>query len=62
MPRIVQGLKCYTIEEVAQALQVTPQTVRAWIKKDRLKASQVGRPILIAEANIKKFVKENLQA
>lgn len=32
MPTLIEGIKFYKIPEVAHALQVTPQTVRAWIK------------------------------
>lgn len=56
MPTKIEGVQFYTIPEVAQALQVTPQTVRAWIKKGRLKSTRIGRPILITEKNIRAFL------
>ena len=57
MPTLIEGIKFYTIQEAAEALQVTPQTVRAWIKKGRLKGQRIGRPILITESNLKQFLK-----
>ena len=54
----IEGIKFYTIPETAQALGVTPQTIRAWIKQGKLKGQRIGRPILIRD----KYLKEFLQA
>jgi len=53
----IEGIKFYTIPETAEALNVTPQTVRAYIKKGKLKSKRIGRPILITENNLKEFLK-----
>jgi excisionase family DNA binding protein len=52
----IEGIKFYTIPETAEALNVTPQTVRAYIKKGKLKSKRIGRPILITENNLKEFL------
>jgi excisionase family DNA binding protein len=52
----IEGIKFYTIPETASALKVTPQTVRTWIKKGRIKSQRIGRPILITENNLKEFL------
>lgn len=59
MPTIIEGIKFYTIPETAEALNVTPQTIRAYIKRGDLKAQRIGRPILITENNLKDFLKES---
>jgi excisionase family DNA binding protein len=56
MATVIEGIKFYTIPETAEALRVTPQTVRAYIKKGRLKGQKIGRPILITENNLKEFL------
>lgn len=56
MPTVIEGVKFYTIPEVAAALKVTAQTVRAYIKQGRLKAQRIGRPILITEKNLREFL------
>ena len=56
MPTEIEGIKFYTIPEVATALQVTPQTIRAYIKRGKLKAQRIGRPILITENNLKAYL------
>jgi excisionase family DNA binding protein len=61
MPTIIEGIKFYRIPEVAEALQVTPQTVRTWIKEGRLKSQRIGRPILVTEKNLKEFLKPSLR-
>ena len=57
MATVIEGIKFYTIPEVAKALNVTPQTVRAYIKQGKLKGQRIGRPILITENNLKEFLK-----
>ena len=59
MSTTIEGIKFYTIPETAQALRVTPQTIRAWIKQGKLKGQRIGRPILITESNLKEFLKES---
>jgi len=56
MGTIIEGIKFYTIPETAKALQVTPQTIRAYIKQGRIKSQRIGRPILITENNLKEFL------
>ena len=56
MPTIIEGIKFYTIPETAQALRVTPQTIRAWIKQGKIQSQRIGRPILITETNLKEFL------
>jgi len=55
----IEGIKFYTIQETAKALQVTPQTVRAYIKRGRLHSQRIGRPLLITERNLKEFLQVN---
>lgn len=59
MATVIEGIKFYTIPETAEALQVTPQTIRTYIKQGRLKAQRIGRPILVTENNLKDFLKES---
>jgi excisionase family DNA binding protein len=56
MSTIIEGIKFYTIPETAEALKVTPQTIRAYIKQGRIKSQRIGRPILITENNLKEFL------
>jgi excisionase family DNA binding protein len=55
----IEGIKFYTIPETAQALRVTPQTIRAYIKQGRIKSQRIGRPILITESSFKEFLNNN---
>lgn len=58
MPTVIEGIKFYTIPEVAEVLLVTAQTVRAWIKQGKLKSQRIGRPIYITEKNLQAFLKK----
>jgi len=59
MPTLIEGIKFYTIPEAAQSLNVTPQTIRAWIKQGKIKSQRIGRPILITENNLREFLQAN---
>ena len=56
MATTIEGVKFYTVQEAAKALRVTPQTIRAYIKRGRLKSQRIGRPILITEKNLRAFL------
>ena len=59
MATVIEGIKFYTIPETAEALNITPQTVRAYIKQGKLKGQRIGRPILITENNLREFLQES---
>jgi excisionase family DNA binding protein len=50
------GMKLYTVQEAADMLQVTPQTIRVWIKQKRLKAGRLGRPFFVSQKAIDQFL------
>jgi len=52
----ITGIKLYTVQETAQLLEVTAQTIRKYIKEGKLQARRIGRPLFIAEVSIKKFL------
>jgi excisionase family DNA binding protein len=56
MATVIEGIKFYTIPETAKALNVTAQTIRAYIKQGRLKSQRIGRPIFITESNLRDFL------
>jgi excisionase family DNA binding protein len=57
MPKTIEGITFYTVAEVAQTLDVTAQTIRAYIKQGRLEGQRIGRPFLIPEGAVKKLLK-----
>lgn len=58
MPTVIQDVKFYTVQETAEELNVTPQTVRSYIKQGKIKSQRIGRPILITERNLKSFIEK----
>lgn len=52
-------LKVYTVDDVAQSLDMHIETVREYIKRGELKASKVGRKYIITLDNYKDFIKAN---
>lgn len=59
MPTQIENIKFYTVQEIASILQVTPQTVRAYIKQAKIRAQRIGRPLLITEGSLKEFLEGN---
>lgn len=53
-------MKFYTIPEVAALANVTPSTVRNWVKQGKLEAAQTKpRELSVSEEALIKFVQEN---
>lgn len=56
MPTVIEGIKFYTVQETAEALTVTAQTVRKYLKSGRLKGQRIGKGDLITETAIREFL------
>ena len=52
-------LEVYTVDDVAQSLDMHITTVREYIKRGELKASKVGRKYIITLDNYKDFINGN---
>ena len=52
----LENTTAYTVQEVAEMLHKTPQTIRYYIKTGELKAKQVGRPYYITEKALEEFI------
>jgi len=59
-PRAIKGARTYTIEEAALALDVTPATVRAWVKAG-LPLMKSRRPFLILGDDLRCFLTDRAQ-
>lgn len=55
----MQNNNFYTVEQVAQALQVHWQTVLNYIKSGKLKAVRLGKGYRIPQESLDQFIKEN---
>lgn len=47
----------YTVEQVANLLQTTPQTVRRLIKEKKLKAFRVGMQLRIKKEDLDEYMR-----
>ena len=52
----IMAIKTYTVDEVATQLDISPCTVREYIRKGKLKAVKVGNKYIISEDNYRDFV------
>ena len=50
--------KLYTVQEVADLLQVHPKTIKNYIESDKLKASWFGNRWRIKKETVKRFIDE----
>ena len=51
--------RCHSVEEVAEYLGVAPLTVRRLIVAKKLKASHVGRRVVVRFADLEKYLDAN---
>ena len=57
MSKVIENTTFYTIKEVAEKLQVNPETIRSYLKRGQLVGKQIGRPIYIPETSLKEELK-----
>ena len=52
-------MKTYTVKQIAQMLDTNPETVRRWIRDDKLKAVQISRKDgnVVSEDELKHFLR-----
>jgi excisionase family DNA binding protein len=54
----LSGKKYYTVNETAEILNVSAQTIRRWIREGQLKAARLGRAYMVSEKSISEMIKE----
>jgi excisionase family DNA binding protein len=52
-------IKTINIDTMAQRLDVSPWTVRTWIRQGKLPYTKIGRRVLIREADLDAFLREH---
>ena len=52
--------KLLNLNEAAQALRVSPWSLRAWAKRGEVKVVRLGRRVLIPREEIERIVREGL--
>jgi excisionase family DNA binding protein len=58
-PMPASGRGCMSIDAVAEYLGVVPMTVRRLIDAKKLRASHVGRRVIIRAADVEKYLDAN---
>lgn len=49
-------IRVYTVPELVKLLQLTPQSVRKYLKEGRIKGQKVGVKWLVSEESIREFL------
>lgn len=52
----VDDLKAYDVQELAEKLNLTPQSVRAYIKAGKLKSCKIGTRLYVTEQALKDYM------
>lgn len=52
-----EEIRVYTVPELAKLFQLTPASVRRYLKEGRLKGRKVGTKWLVSEESIREFLK-----
>lgn len=50
----------YSVEKVAEILDLTPETIRRWIRSGKLKATKPGQSYKIRREDLEKLLKDKL--
>lgn len=58
MPRVILGVKLYSLKETAELLGVTTPSVSKYIKNDLLTATTIGGCKYVSEENLMSFLKK----
>jgi excisionase family DNA binding protein len=46
----------YAVDEAAKKLNVSSNTVRAWLSRERLRRTKVGRRTMVSESELQRFI------
>lgn len=57
-----ENLKLYTLQEVADVLRVSRQTIYNYVTAKRLKASKIGKEYRVTEEDLQDFLKNGRNA
>lgn len=52
----IQGVKFFTVQEIADALDVTTRTVRKYISTGEMKSIRIGRSIYVSELFLREYL------
>lgn len=56
MPKIILGVELYELNEVAEMLGVSIQTMRSYVRKGTIKTTLIGRSKYITTETLRKFL------
>lgn len=59
MPKVILGVKLYSLQETAELLGVTRGTITKYIQKGRITSTLLGGKKYFSEENIKNFLQES---
>lgn len=57
MPKQLGEITLFSLQEISKEMDLSVQTLRRYIKDNRLKAQKVGNNYYVTEENLKKFLK-----
>ena len=57
-----ENMKLYTLQEVADVLRVSRQTIYNYVTAKRLKASKIGKEYRVTENDLQDFLKNGRNA
>jgi len=55
MPKTIGNMKLYSTLELSKTLDITPATLRAYIKEGRIRGQKFGTKWYVSEGSLKRF-------
>jgi len=56
MPIEIEGIKAYSVNDLSKMFDVTPLTLRKYIKTGKLRAQKIGRRYMVTVDSLKEFL------
>lgn len=56
MPIKIEDMKLYTVQNLSKILDVTPVTLRKYIRTGRIRAQKIGRRYVVSYESLKEFL------
>jgi len=62
MPRIIEGITFYSVEDLQERLGLTAATIRKYIRQGTIKGKRIGRPYYVTEENLRRYLNGDSEA
>jgi len=56
MPKVIEGITFYSVEDLQERLGLTAATIRKYIRQGVIKGKRIGRPYYVTEESLRRYL------